>query len=328
MTIIAWGIFLLIVVALLALDLGVLNKNPHEISTSEALKMTALWIGCALAFTFAVVAAYQNDWFALRSSSPDAVIQNGDGWDAGLQYLTGWLIEKALSLDNIFVMVMLFSYFKVPGKYQHEVLFWGIIGALVFRGVMIVLGAALVNRFSWVMYVFGVLLVISALKMMFGKDDDFDADNSTIVKIIRKIYPVSSELDEGRFFTKLNGVKAVTPLFVVLMVIESTDILFAVDSIPAVFSVTTDSFIVFTSNIFAILGLRSLYFVLASIMNKFEYLKVSLFILLLFIGVKMLLVDFIHISIGVSLGAIVVILGVGIIASVIHSKRVSKRANE
>lgn len=328
MTIIAWGIFLLIVVALLALDLGVLNKNPHEISTSEALKMTALWIGCALAFTFAVVAAYQNDWFALRSSSPDAVIQNGDGWDAGLQYLTGWLIEKALSLDNIFVMVMLFSYFKVPGKYQHEVLFWGIIGALVFRGVMIVLGAALVNRFSWVMYVFGVLLVISALKMMFGKDDDFDADNSTIVKIIRKIYPVSSELDEGRFFTKLNGVKAVTPLFVVLMVIESTDILFAVDSIPAVFSVTTDSFIVFTSNIFAILGLRSLYFVLASIMNKFEYLKVSLFILLLFIGVKMLLVDFIHISIGVSLGAIVVILGVGIIASVIHSKRVSKKANE
>lgn len=328
MTIIAWGFFLLIVVALLALDLGVLNKNPHEISTSEALKMTALWIGCALAFTFAVVAAYQNDWFALRSSSPDAVIQNGDGWDAGLQYLTGWLIEKALSLDNIFVMVMLFSYFKVPGKYQHEVLFWGIIGALVFRGVMIVLGAALVNRFSWVMYVFGVLLVISALKMMFGKDDDFDADNSTIVKIIRKIYPVSSELDEGRFFTKLNGVKAVTPLFVVLMVIESTDILFAVDSIPAVFSVTTDSFIVFTSNIFAILGLRSLYFVLASIMNKFEYLKVSLFILLLFIGVKMLLVDFIHISIGVSLGAIVVILGVGILASVIHSKRVSKRANE
>ena len=328
MTIIAWGIFLLIVVALLALDLGVLNKNPHEISTSEALKMTALWIGCALAFTFAVVAAYQNDWFALRSSSPDAVIQNGDGWDAGLQYLTGWLIEKALSLDNIFVMVMLFSYFKVPGKYQHEVLFWGIIGALVFRGVMIVLGAALVNRFSWVMYVFGVLLVISALKMMFGKDDDFDADNSTIVKIIRKIYPVSSELDEGRFFTKLNGVKAVTPLFVVLMVIESTDILFAVDSIPAVFSVTTDSFIVFTSNIFAILGLRSLYFVLASIMNKFEYLKVSLFILLLFIGVKMLLVDFIHISIGLSLGAIVVILGVGILASVIHTKRVSKKANE
>lgn len=328
MTIIAWGIFLLIVVALLALDLGVLNKNPHEISTSEALKMTALWIGCALAFTFAVVAAYQNDWFALRSSSPDAVIQNGDGWDAGLQYLTGWLIEKALSLDNIFVMVMLFSYFKVPGKYQHEVLFWGIIGALVFRGVMIVLGAALVNRFSWVMYIFGVLLVVSALKMMFGKDDDFDADNSAIVKIIRKIYPVSSELDEGRFFTKLNGVKAVTPLFVVLMVIESTDILFAVDSIPAVFSVTTDSFIVFTSNIFAILGLRSLYFVLASIMNKFEYLKVSLFILLLFIGVKMLLVDFIHISIGLSLGAIVVILGVGILASVIHTKRVSKKANE
>lgn len=324
MTIIAWGIFLLIVVALLAMDLGVFNKTKHEISTSEALKMTGVWIGCALLFSILIYFAYQNDWLSLRSSSPDATIHSGNGFDAWLQYLTGYLIEKALSLDNIFVMAMLFSYFKIPGKYQHEVLFWGILGALVFRGVMIVLGATLVNRFAWVMYIFGALLVISALKMMFGKDDEFDADKSTVIKIIRKLYPVSSELDEGRFFTKLNGVKAVTPLFVVLMVIESTDILFAVDSIPAVFSVTTDSFIVFTSNIFAILGLRSLYFVLASILNKFEYMKVSLFILLLFIGVKMLLSGVFHISIGISLLAIVVILAAGIIASIIHSKRMEK----
>ena len=225
-------------------------------------------------------------------------------------------------------MVMLFTYFKVPNKYQHEVLFWGILGALVFRGVMIVLGAALVNKFSWIMYVFGVLLIISALKMMFGKDDEFDADKSTIIKIIRKIYPVSSTLEGDKFFTRIDGIRAVTPLFVVLMVIETTDVMFAVDSIPAVFSITTDSFIVFTSNIFAILGLRSLYFVLASVMNKFEYLKVSLFILLLFIGVKMLLMDIVHISIGMSLSIIALILGVGILASYIHSRRIAKDNNE
>lgn len=325
MIIVAWIIFLLIVVALLALDLGVFNKTKHEISTSEALKMTGVWIGCALIFSVLVYFVYQYDWFTLRSTSPDVTIHSGNGFDAWLQYITGYLIEKALSLDNIFVMAMLFSYFKIPGKYQHEVLFWGILGALVFRGIMIVLGATLVNRFAWVMYIFGALLVISALKMMFGKDDEFDADKSVVIKIIRKMYPVSSELDEGHFFTKLNGVKAVTPLFVVLMVIESTDILFAVDSIPAVFSVTTDSFIVFTSNIFAILGLRSLYFVLASVLNKFEYMKVSLFVLLLFIGVKMLLSGFFHISIGISLLAIVVILAAGIIASIIHTKRMEKK---
>ncbi len=318
MTIFAWVIFLLIIGVLLALDLGVINKTQHEYTTAEALKMTALWIGCALVFGVFVVVAYNFDWFQLRSSSPDKTICTG--YDAGLQYITGYLIEKALSMDNIFVMAMLFTYFKIPGKYQHEVLFWGILGALVFRGVMIVLGAALVNKFSWVMYIFGVLLIFSAVKMMFGKDDEFDADKSLVIKIIRKIYPVSSTLDEGRFFTISNGVRAVTPLFVVLMVIESTDVLFAVDSIPAVFSITTDSFIVFTSNIFAILGLRSLYFVLISVLNKFCYIKYSLFVLLLFIGAKMLLMDFVHISIGVSLSAIVVILGGGILVSVIHQK--------
>jgi len=318
MTIFAWVIFLLIIGVLLALDLGVINKTQHEYTTVEALKMTALWIGCALVFGVLVVVAYNFDWFQLRTSSPDKTIFTG--YDAGLQYITGYLIEKALSMDNIFVMAMLFSYFKIPGKYQHEVLFWGILGALVFRGVMIVLGAALVNKFSWVMYVFGVLLIYSAVKMMFGKDDEFDADKSLVIKIIRKIYPVSSTLDEGHFLTIANGARAATPLFVVLMVIESTDVLFAVDSIPAVFSITTDSFIVFTSNIFAILGLRSLYFVLISVINKFCYIKYSLFVLLLFIGAKMLLMEFVHISIGASLSAIVVILGVGILASVIHQK--------
>ncbi len=317
-----WIIFLVIVFALLALDLGVLNKTQHEISMREALKMTCLWISCALVFNVLVGFAYGHDAFNLLSESPDHTIANG--WDAALKYLTGYLIEKALSLDNIFVMAMLFTYFKIPGKYQHEVLFWGIIGALVFRGIMIVLGAALVNRFSWIMYVFGVLLIISALKMLLGKDDGFDADKSAVIKILRKFYPVSSTLDGGRFFTIVNGVKAVTPLMVVLIVIETTDVMFAVDSVPAIFSITTDPFIVFTSNIFAILGLRSLYFVLASFMNKFEYIKYSLVVLLLFIGVKMLLMDVVHISIGISLLAIVVIIGAGVIASVFQQKKVAK----
>ncbi|MBR5434165.1 MAG: TerC family protein [Bacteroidales bacterium] len=323
MTIIAWVIFLLIIGALLALDLGVINKTQHEYTTLEALKMTALWIGCALLFGGLVVVAYSFDWFQLRTNSADSYIVTG--YDAGLQYLTGYLIEKALSMDNIFVMAMLFSYFRIPAKYQHEVLFWGILGALVFRGVMIILGAALVNKFSWVMYIFGVLLVYSAIKMMFGKDDEFDAEKSVVVKIIRKVYPVSPTLDEGHFFTHFQGVKAVTPLMVVLLVIESTDVLFAVDSIPAVFSVTTDSFIVFTSNIFAILGLRSLYFVLISVLNKFQYIKYSLFVLLLFIGAKMLLMDFVHISIGISLAAIVLILGVGVVVSVIFQQKTDEQ---
>lgn len=317
-----WIIFLVIVFALLVLDLGVLNKTQHEISMREALKMTCLWIFCALVFNVLVGFAYGHDAFNLLSESPDHTIANG--WDAALKYLTGYLIEKALSLDNIFVMAMLFTYFKIPGKYQHEVLFWGIIGALIFRGIMIVLGAALVNRFSWIMYVFGVLLIISALKMLFGKDDEFDADKSAVIKILRKFYPVSSTLDGGHFFTVVNGVKAVTPLMVVLLVIETTDVMFAVDSVPAIFSITTDPFIVFTSNIFAILGLRSLYFVLASFMNKFEYIKYSLVVLLLFIGAKMLLMDVVHISIGISLLAIVFIIGVGVIASVVQQKKVAK----
>lgn len=322
-----WIFFLIFVFALLALDLGVFNKDKHEISMSEALKMTCLWIGCSLAFNVVLYFAYDADFCSLLSESPDAAIK--DGADAGLKFLTGYLIEKALSLDNIFVMAMLFAYFKIPGKYQHEVLFWGILGALVFRGIMIILGAALVNRFSWIMYVFGVLLLVSALKMLFGKDDEFDADKNFFIRMIRKLYPVSSELDGGNFFTKLpNGVKAVTPLLIVLVVIETTDVLFAVDSIPAIFSITTDPFIVFSSNICAILGLRSLYFVLASAMSKFEYIKYCLVVLLLFIAVKMLLMEVVHIPIGISLLVIAVILTVGIVASIIISKKKQSGNNE
>ena len=303
----AWILFYVLVLIMLLADLKMFaKKGQHEVSISEALKMTAVWIGVSLIFCAGIYIFYPID-----------------PHEKAMEFLAGYLIEKSLSMDNLFVFLMLFSFFGIKRKYQHEVLFWGIVGALVFRGVMIILGAALVNRFSWVMYVFGVLLIISALKMLFGKDDEFDADKSVVIKLIRKIYAVSPELDEGKFFTTQNGVRAMTPLLVVLLVIESTDILFAVDSIPAVFSVTTDSFIVFTSNIFAILGLRSLYFVLSSLMSKFQYMKYSLFVLLVFIGVEMLLPAFVEVEIPilVSLSVIVVILGVGILVSILMNKK-------
>lgn len=320
MQLIVWGIFILIILGLLVLDLGVLNKNQHEVKTKEALTWTAVWVSLALLFNVVVYYAYQYNIMDVVTNSPD--IKNGK--DAVLKFFTGYLIEESLSMDNVFVIAMLFSYFNIPAKYQHRVLFWGIMGALVFRGLMIVLGTALVHQFAWIMYIFGGLLVFSALKMLFGGDSEFDADKNFAVKAIRKFYPVSKELDGGNFFTVKDGIKMATPLFVILIVIETTDIIFAVDSIPAIFAVTTDPFIVFTSNVFAILGLRSLYFVLASFMNKFAYLKYSLVVLLLFIGIKMLIVDFVHLSIPLSLGIIVVILGVGVVASLILTKEKSK----
>lgn len=317
MEIIAWGLFIVLVCLLLAFDLGVLNKNEHEISTKEAIFTTFLWIALALVFNVVVYFAYEHNWFDLLAHSPDV----HSGKEAALKFFTGYLIEKALSLDNIFVIAMLFTFFKIPGLYQHRVLFWGILGALVFRAIMILLGSALVLKFSWIMYVFGGLLVFSALKMLFGKEEEFDAEKSKVIRLIRKFYPVSNELDGHNFFTIKNGVKMVTPLFVVLMVVETTDIMFAVDSIPAIFVITTDPFIVFTSNVFAILGLRSLYFVLASFMDKFKYLKYSLIVLLLFIGIKMLLLEVYHLPVPVSLGIIVLILTAGVVASVMSGKK-------
>jgi len=316
MLVLAWAIFIVIILSLLALDLGVFNKGNHEVNAKEALSWTAVWVGLAMLFNVFVYFAFKNDWLGLATSSSD--IKTGK--DAVLKFFTGYLIEESLSMDNIFVIAMLFAYFKIPLKYQHRVLFWGIMGALVFRGLMIVLGTSLVHKFEWIMYVFGALLVVSAVKMLFGGEEEFDADKNFAVKLIRKFYPVSNELDGGKFFSIKNGVKVATPLFVILMVIETTDIIFAIDSIPAIFAVTTDSFIVFTSNVFAIMGLRSLYFVLASFMEKFKYLKYSLVVLLFFIGAKMLIAHFVKISIPVSLGIIVVILASGVIASLVLTK--------
>jgi tellurite resistance protein TerC len=309
-----WVGFLALVFVMLALDLGVFNKKDHEVSTKEALTWTAIWIGCSLLFNVGIYFIYEHHFFGI------GVDDARGGRAAAVEFLTGYLIEKSLSLDNIFVIALIFGYFKVPAIYQHRVLFWGIIGALVMRGGMILAGAALIRNFTWMIYVFGGFLIITAIRMMFQKDDDIDPNNTWLVRRARRFFTVSRELDGHNFFTHVNGKRAVTPLFLVLLVVESSDVLFAVDSIPAIFAVTDDPFIVFTSNIFAILGLRSLYFALASLLDRFHYLKQSLVFILAYVGVKMILSHTYHVPAGFSLGVIVGVLGIGVAASMLRKK--------
>lgn len=310
-----WVGFIALVLAMLALDLGVFNKKDHEINTREALRWTAVWVSVAMLFNVFIYFAYQNHWLGIGHVPgwPAA-----DGKEAALNFFTGYLVEKSLSLDNIFVIALIFKSFGIPRILQHRVLFWGILGALVMRGVMIGAGAALVMRFSWMMYVFGAFLVFTALKMHFSGDEhheDIDPEKSLLVRMARRFFPVSPGLDGARFFTRLDGRLAVTPLFLVLLIVESTDLLFAVDSIPAIFAITTDPFLVFSSNILAILGLRSLYFALAAMMEQFRHLKTSLIFVLGFVGVKMLASGVMHIPSWISLLVIVTTLGLGVGAS-------------
>jgi tellurite resistance protein TerC len=300
----AWIGFNLFVLAMLAVDLGLFNREAHKISVKEATTWTIVWVTLALTFNAGVY------YFISRQ--------------AALEFLTGYLIEKALSVDNIFVFVIIFTYFHVPDKYQHRVLLWGILGALVMRGIMIGAGALLIQRFEWVIYIFGAFLVFTGIKMALQSEHSVSPDKNPILKLIRKFFPVSTVYHGQRFIasepvgdgTKTR--KVITPLLVVLIVIETTDLIFAVDSIPAIFAVTKDPFIVYTSNIFAILGLRALYFLLAGIIDKFIYLKYGLAMVLAFVGVKMLLSGWIHIGIGVSLGVVALVLAVSIIASLLH----------
>jgi tellurite resistance protein TerC len=240
-----------------------------------------------------------------------------DGWQAAMQFLTGYLVEKSLSVDNIFVIAAVFAYFRVPAHQQHRVLFWGILGAIVMRGVMIGLGAALIHRFSWSVYLFGALLIFSAVKMLRMKEDDIHPDRNLAVRLARRVFRVTTDGGDGRFIVKQDGRWAVTPLFLALLLVETTDVMFAVDSIPAIFAITRDPFIVFTSNIFAILGLRSLYFAMAGLMDKFRYLKLSLVALLFLVGIKMIVSHHYPIPTGVSLGVIAAVLAVGVIASLL-----------
>jgi tellurite resistance protein TerC len=297
-----WVGFNVVVLAILALDLGVLHRKSEKVSLKEAAIWSGVWVALSLCFALAV---YLNM-----------------GRESGLEFLTGYLIEYALSIDNIFVFVLIFSYFSVPEKYQHRVLFWGIIGALVLRGVMIVAGSALVTRFAWTLYIFGAFLVFTGLKMALQKDDAaYNPERDPVLRLARKLVPVTPDYRGDKFFVREPDAKgklryAATPLFIVLLIVDTTDIVFATDSIPAIFAVTRDPFIVYTSNICAVLGLRALYFLLASVVDKFVYLKLGLSLVLVFIGAKMLLEHFLHIPIVAALGVVGLVLGSAIFASV------------
>jgi tellurite resistance protein TerC len=306
-----WIGFLGLVAVLLALDLGVFHRKAHVIKAREALLWTLFWVALALLFVLAIYFSYERNWLGIDEGL--GPIQGGR--DAALKYFTGYIIEKSLSLDNIFIIAMIFAYFNVPGQFQHRVLFWGIFGALVMRGIMILAGTALIAKFAWMVYIFGGFLILTAIKMLITRHDTVTPEKNPLVRIARKLYPVTTDYEGTRFFGRVNGARAITPMFLVLLVIESTDVLFAVDSIPAIFAVTTDPFIVFTSNVFAILGLRSLYFALAAMMNRFRYIKMSLVFVLAYVGVKMLLSHHHPIPTWVSLSVIGGMLSVGIAAS-------------
>lgn len=307
-----WIIFLLLVIGMLALDLGVFHKEDKIISVKEAFLWTGIWISVSLVFSIGIFFIYQYQNAAL-------------GAEKVLEYLTAYVVEKSLSLDNIFVMAAIFSFFKVPKKYQHRVLFWGVLGAIVLRGVFIFAGTALIVKFSWLMYVFGVLLIVSAIKMGISKEDhDEDLSKNFAVKIAKKFYRVTPSFHGHAFTVIIDGVRHITPLLLALIVIETSDVMFAVDSIPAVFSVTLDPFIVFTSNIMAILGLRSLYFALSAMLGKFVYLKYALVFILAFVGVKMIIVHYVHIPTLLSLSVILLSITISILASFLKGKEIEQ----
>ncbi len=299
-----WIEFSILVVFLLALDLLVFNKKEHEIKIKEALLWSAFWIFLGLAFGVFV--------YYIK------------GTESALEYFSAYFIEKSLSVDNLFVFLMIFTYFKVPGKYQHRTLFWGIIGALVMRFIFIFAGVKLIEAFDWILYIFGLMLIYSGYKIVKEKDKELHPEKNPIIKAFKKIMPVTSNFVEGSFFTRIDKRLFATPLFIVLLVIESSDIMFAIDSIPAVLAISQDMFIIYTSNIMAILGLRALYFALAVVMKYFKYLNYGLSIILVFVGIKMMLQHFYHIPVELSLLFVGLTLAVTMIISVIATKKEMK----
>jgi tellurite resistance protein TerC len=327
-----WGGFLLLILLVLALDLGVLNRKAHVVSVKEALAFTFGVLVLATLFDAFVYFAYQNHWLGLGQhiDRVDGVVN--DGRLAAVKFFTGYIIEVSLSADNVFVIAMIFEHMRVPAKFQHRVLFWGILGALVMRGTMIGLGAQLVSRYHWVLYVFGVFLVYTAVKMLWAKSDDMaDPNEALVMRLVRRVIPVCQDYRESRFLVRDAGKWMLTPLAVSLVLVETTDLIFAVDSIPAIFAITTDPFIVFTSNVFAILGLRSLYFALSGAIAKFRYLKLSLAAILGLVGLKMLAAEWLKDALGPSfnfylLGIVAVILGIGVLASIVVTRREDRQA--
>jgi tellurite resistance protein TerC len=317
-----WGAFLALFLGLLILDLSVLHRESAALSVKQALFWTSVWVCVAMSFTTVVYGLYEYRWLGFEPG-PDV---NG-GVDAVIQFVTGYLLEWSLSVDNIFVIALIFSYLKIPTQYQYRVLFWGIVGAIVLRGLMIAAGTTLLHHFDWMFYVFGAILLISALRMLKNGDDGHDVGNSFPARLVRRFVPVTPELDRARFFVRLEGKLFATPLFVALVMVELTDVVFAVDSIPAILAVTRDPFLVFSSNAFAILGLRSLYFAVAGLMAMFRYLRYSLVLILAFVGMKMLLVQVYHVNNLASLGIILGTLGIGIVASIWATRREDRAAN-
>jgi tellurite resistance protein TerC len=303
-----WTVFFGVIILMLVLDLGVFQKKSHKLEMKEALIWSGVWITISVLFGF--------------------YINIMEGSHQTLNYFTGYLLEKSLSVDNIFVFILIFSYFKVSDKYQHKILFWGIIGALIMRAIFIVAGITLMKTFHITIYIFGALLIYTAIKMIVDKDKEIHPDKNPVIIFFRKHFRVSGHRDDGKFFVRNNlGKILATPMFIVLLVIETTDVLFAVDSIPAILAITNDTFIVFTSNIFAILGLRALYFAVNGIMKLFRYLNYGLSVLLCFIGVKMIISDFYEIPIHIALLVIAGILLVSILASVLIKEK-PKELNE
>ncbi|MFT3991172.1 MAG: TerC family protein [Luteolibacter sp.] len=349
-----WLIFISFVLVMLALDLGVFHRKSHVVGFKESLGWSAFWISLGLAFSVLVYYAYDLHWFGLGMSvdAVDGVLNTGKL--AATKYLTGYVVEKSLSVDNIFVIAMVFGSLAVPARYQHRVLFWGIIGALLMRGGMIGIGSALVTNFHWVLYLFGVFLIITALKMLFMEEKEEHPENNPVVRFLKKRFPITRDYHGQHFIVKAGsnqsheaaepgaavipdpvvenapiGKRLLTPLAVALILVEVTDLIFAVDSIPAIFAITADPFLVFTSNVFAILGLRSLYFALAGMIAKFQYLKPALSLILLLVGVKMLAAKWLKMWLGdsfnfVVLGLILAILATGVITSLLVGKKEEK----
>lgn len=312
-----WIVFIAIVMVFLALDLGVFHKNDHVIKSKEAGIWTAIWVTVALAFSGVIYWLFDS-----------GMVENPTGLtppnNAVLKYVTGYLIELSLSIDNVFVIAVIFSSFKIPALYQHRVLFWGILGAIIFRGLMILFGVALITKFDWIIYVFGVFLLYTAYKMLKSDDSDFDPKNSWIFSQVKKLFPITGNLHGHDFFVRRMGIKAATPLFMALVVIELTDVLFALDSIPAILAITADPFIVFSSNILAILGLRSMYFLVSRMLEKFRYINYSLVVILAFVGLKMLFAHSIELPEWISLAVISVSLLAGIVASLVIPEKKGK----
>ena len=296
-----WIGFIAFIILLLVIDLGVFHRKSHEVKIKEALIWTGVWILLALIFNYGVYVFM--------------------GKEKAVEFLAGYLIEKSLSIDNLFVFIMLFTFFDVKPQYQHKVLFWGIIGALIMRAIFIFSGVILISKFHWIIYIFGAFLIFTGIKMLVQKDEKISPDKNPLVRLFKKLFPVTETMHGDKFFVRINAKTVATPLFVVLLVVEFTDLIFAVDSIPAILAISNDSFIIFTSNVFAILGLRALYFALAGITKLFHYLKYALSAILVFVGIKMLIVDLYKIPVTYSLFAIVAMLLIAILFSYILPKK-------